>query len=105
MYFFPAGSSPALGINNEISGAISVGQNYPNPVESTTYIPLNISKEGKYTMKVYNQLGQSEISQNYAFATQGKHIIEMNVEQLSDGIYSYVIKMDSEGVSGIMVKQ
>jgi enterochelin esterase-like enzyme len=104
VHFFPVGSSPPVGMESKISGEFSRGHNYPNPVESITYIPLNITQKGEYTVSVYNQLGQLEISRDYAFATVGKHIIEMNVEQLNQGIYPYLIKMESEGVSGKLVK-
>ena len=55
-------------------------------------------------MNVYNHLGQKELSRDYTFASEGVQVIEMNVEHFTEGIYSYVISLDDEYISGKLVK-
>lgn len=70
----------------------SLEANYPNPFNRQTSISFEIPRSSHVSLKVYNTLGH-EIAElagkDYA---QGRHTVEFQSKDLSNGIYFYTIK-------------
>jgi hypothetical protein len=73
----------------QLPGSINLFQNYPNPFNPTTTIEFAIPKAGRYTMSLYNALGElvKEISDKEYVA--GYHKETFNATGLSSGMYIY----------------
>lgn len=80
-----------LGDKGHDNGLV-LGQNYPNPVRSTTTINFSIVASGPVTLKVYNLSGQevATLVDNNLFS--GDHQINFDASRLSEGIYVYTLK-------------
>jgi hypothetical protein len=76
-------------IKNQIPESIKLYQNYPNPFNPTTTIEFAIPKTGRYSLGIYNTLGElvKEISDREYEA--GYHKETFDATGLSSGIYIY----------------
>lgn len=79
-----------IGISMRESFNWSVGQNVPNPTQTRTNIPYYIPEPGQISLKIISISGQELLIETIE-ALAGHHQIELNTEQLSDGIYYYSI--------------
>jgi hypothetical protein len=79
-----------IGISMRESFNWSVGQNVPNPTQTRTNIPYYIPEPGQISLKIISISGQELLIETIE-ALAGHHQIELNIEQLSDGIYYYSI--------------
>lgn len=79
--------STAIGISS-----FSLGQNYPNPCNSSTLIPFEIPDASHVTLKVFDILGNevAVLTDNYFDA--GSHSVEFNAGKLAGGMYFYTIR-------------
>ncbi len=70
---------------------------YPNPFNPTTKIEFAIPKQGKYTIKIYNTLGQelSKLVDHELVA--GVHSVTFDASGFASGIY--ICKLIGENVS------
>ena len=74
---------------NEIPTQFSLKQNYPNPFNPSTVIEFGIPVAGKYSVKVFNVLGQTvKVLADQDF-NAGYHKVTFNATQLASGIYFY----------------
>ena len=69
-------------------------QNYPNPFNSFTTIGFTAPKAGQARIDIYNSLGQKVATLFDGRVPAGYHKIEFDAEQLSSGLYWYVLKFD-----------
>ncbi len=78
----------------------SLGQNHPNPFNSSTTIEYAIEKDGEAQIAVYNILGQKVKTLLHGHNTKGSHTVVWDGKDTDDnpvasGVYFY--KMESEG--------
>lgn len=67
----------------------SLYQNYPNPFNPSTNIKFDISKSGRYSLRVYNIVGQQiSVLTDREFAP-GFYTINFDATNLASGIYFY----------------
>ncbi|MFZ1082077.1 MAG: fibronectin type III domain-containing protein [Candidatus Kryptoniota bacterium] len=71
-----------------------VGNNYPNPFNPSTTIPVYIFKEANIKIEVYNVIGQKVAEVYNGDASAGQHLFKWNGtdgigRELSSGIYLY----------------
>jgi len=87
--------NPTVGINSsKVLKGFALEQNYPNPFNSKTSISFQIPGETYVSLKVFSMLGE-EIAELAGRAySSGKHTVEFNTGNLSNGIYFYTIKAD-----------
>ncbi len=86
-------------------GTYNLGQNYPNPFNNNTTIDFEIPRGTYVSLKVYSILGEGVAELAGKEYTPGKHTIEFDAQNLSKGIYFYVIKTDRFSASRKMIIQ
>lgn len=64
-------------------------QNYPNPVQSTTTIPVFLNEPASIEMVLYNHLGQYTQTIVKGRFEQGNHLIQFDGSKLPAGLYVY----------------
>lgn len=74
-------------------------QNYPNPFNPTTQIMFSIAKEGFYTLKIYNMLGQEVATLASRQFTPGNYNSTFNASSMSSGIYIYQLKGNNVNIT------
>ena len=98
--FLPASGSPVFNASywyevsanqlKDING-IQV-KNYPNPFSGTTNIQLNVEKESKVVIEVYNTMGV-KVSQLYnGTVSTGSHVFNFDATTMPSGIYVGVVR-------------
>jgi hypothetical protein len=78
------------------------GQNYPNPVKSTTQIYFNLPVSGNVQFKVYNLLGTIIYMQNYS-SKSGTNSITFDAGNVADGMYFYSLSDGSNIITYRMI--
>ncbi len=79
------------GIDSRNSDLFNVSQNRPNPTNGLTSIDVYLPTSGKTTLKLYSQLGVLILDNEYSFAN-GNNTIELNLNDLSVGVYYYSVQ-------------
>jgi choice-of-anchor A domain-containing protein len=83
--------------NKAVPSSFNLSQNYPNPFNPSTNIKVSIPKEGKYSLKVYNVLGQEITTLLSGEMKAGVHTLHFDGSRLSSGIYIY--RLTGSGVN------
>jgi hypothetical protein len=65
---------------------LSLGQNFPNPANSTTHIMLGDAAKNDGQLTVTNMLGQKVYEQK---VVKGTESLDLNVTQFPNGMYLY----------------
>jgi choice-of-anchor A domain-containing protein/uncharacterized repeat protein (TIGR01451 family) len=66
-----------------------LSQNYPNPFNPSTTIEFAVPEAGKYTLKVYNMLGQEVATLLKGGLAAGYHKAVFNAGSVPSGVYIY----------------
>jgi len=86
-------------------GTYTLGQNYPNPLNNNTTIAFEIPRGTYVSLKVYSMLGEEIAELAGKEYTAGKHTVEFDAQNLSKGIYFYMLKADKFSASRKMIIQ
>lgn len=82
-------------IHEQIINEYKLSQNYPNPFNPVTNIKFSIPKSGNVMLRVYDMLGK-EIDNLYnGYLKAGTYNAFFDANNLSSGIYFYVLKTNS----------
>ncbi len=76
--------------NNQVEYDLS--QNYPNPFNPSTIIEYSIPVDAYVTLIVYNSLGKEVANLVSKFKSAGSYSKEFIAEDLSSGIYFYIMR-------------
>ena len=71
----------------EVNNSLETFGVYPNPFTEITNISFTLKKDENVTINVYNMLGEKVYSNDYGTMSQGEHIIQINGNNLSSGLY------------------
>jgi agmatine deiminase len=94
----------STGINDNLKNEIKVGQNFPNPFSQTTTINLSLATNANVQIVIYNSLGQIVSKPVNATFPSGNHLLTISADDLQNGIYTYVLKIDNRNsINGRMV--
>lgn len=77
----------------------SLEQNYPNPFNPTTNIKFEIPKQGVYSIKVYNMLGQEVSTLFNENIGAGVHQVTFDASKFSSGVYFYSLTGDGVNIT------
>ena len=80
----------ASGIENANKN-VSVTQNYPNPVMSTTAFSYTLAQNANVTVEVFDITGRLVMSMEQGNKTAGTHQAIINAENLNSGSYFYTL--------------
>lgn len=83
-------------------GIFELYQNYPNPFNPSTAMEFSLPKPGKVTLTVYDILGREVQVLENNFLSAGKHKVHFNAKGLSSGTYFYMLKFNSNILTGKM---
>jgi len=72
---------------DELPHKFSVGQNYSNPFNPTTVIPVNLPKAAHVQVVVYNIAGQRVATLTDKEYQAGRHQVRFDAHQLASGVY------------------
>ena len=75
--------------DEQVPTEFALQQNYPNPFNPTTSIQFDIPKEGNYSLKVYNLLGQEVATLVNGQMNIGTHNVNFDASNLTSGMYIY----------------
>ncbi|MBM3324564.1 MAG: T9SS type A sorting domain-containing protein, partial [Calditrichaeota bacterium] len=93
LYQGTGASAPEAGVVPPVE--ISLGQNWPNPFNSSTNFPLVLSKTSEVELTLYNLLGQRVVIVANEVLPAGDHRISFDAPVcLSSGIYVVVVRAD-----------
>ncbi len=82
--------------------AFSVGQNYPNPIATTsTTIPFALPAPSPVVLLVFDLLGRQVLTIEESFSS-GHHALAIDVSQLPNGMYMYRLAVGDQKKSNIM---
>jgi hypothetical protein len=92
----------------EIPKDFEVGQNYPNPVRTTTTIRYSLAKAGQVSLTVFDLSGQQiarlvdarQAAGSYQVVWQGQ---SSSGRRLANGLYLYRVQVDKQGVTRQML--
>jgi hypothetical protein len=87
------------------SGTYTLGQNYPNPLDSYTTFTFEIPRAAYVSLKVHSMLGEEIAELAGKEYAAGRHALEFDARKLSKGIYFYTIKADRFSASRKMIIQ
>lgn len=93
-------AGPTLGVNDVNQQAFGLGQNYPNPVQSTTIIPVTLQLDSMVTVQLFDLTGRLISTPINGSFTAGKNELTLNRNGISRGYYIYKVKVvNDSGVS------
>jgi hypothetical protein len=78
-------------------------QNYPNPFNPTTTIEFAIPQKGRYTISIYNILGQRLNILTEADYEAGYYKVNFDASRYSSGIYFYRLSGEKVNISKKML--
>ena len=77
---------------DEIASAFKLDQNYPNPFNPTTQIRYTIGESVHTNLTVYDALGRQVATLVNETMPAGNHSVMFNAENLSSGVYIYILR-------------
>jgi hypothetical protein len=89
--------------SQEISNAMEVSQNYPNPFSSTSEIQVTLKEKSDLILEVNNLTGQVVFYTTKQDAHPGINTLEIDARTLTPGIYFYTIKTSDSSVTKKMI--
>ncbi len=96
------GTTAVFSTNTE---AVILGQNFPNPVDNQTIIPVFMTEPDDVEFEVKNLIGEKFLIKKYHFEA-GRHEIRLDTEGvLSNGIFIYNLRTKHGLVSRILIKK
>ena len=96
-------TDPVLGINEVSANGLAVAQNAPNPFNKNSQINYNLTKSSDVVFNVFDLTGRKLIETNYSNVAPGQHVINLNANEFTPGVYFYSFKVNGNVVTKRMV--
>lgn len=97
-FYNPDTTVNIINISFQIPSDFQLYQNYPNPFNNSTTINFDIVHRGNYKLEVYNLLGQRVQVLIDKFLQAGSYRISYSPDNLSSGIYKYVLYSENKRI-------
>ena len=94
--------SKVVEVVSPLPASYNISQNYPNPFNPSTKISFEIPVAAKVRITVYNALGQKITELTNQQYNTGRYNVDFNAENLSSGLYFYVIEARGSNGSSFM---
>ncbi|MEI8134642.1 MAG: T9SS type A sorting domain-containing protein [bacterium] len=95
--------SPTLAVETPNPTAVSLEQNFPNPVSSETTIEYSLSQRSAVTLTVYDVLGREVAHLVNSTEDAGKHAVDFDAARLTPGTYIYSLSVGGKSFEKTMV--
>lgn len=82
---------------------LSVGQNYPNPFSNQTQISYSVTKSSDVTFSICDITGRVIMNNNLNQVAPGEHVININANTFSPGVYFYTFDVNGSKVTRKMI--
>ncbi|MFC1552638.1 CotH kinase family protein [Candidatus Latescibacterota bacterium] len=82
---------PANNVNSFLAKPFIINQNFPNPFNSTTIIPITLLEDCRVKITIYSILGQKHEIVFNGHLNKGIHRIKFDGSRYSTGLYFYTI--------------
>lgn len=89
--------------NNELPDGFRLSQNYPNPFNPVTKIEYSLPQNSYVKLKIYDASGRYISSVVDGYKTAGSHFAVFSGNELSSGIYFYVLEAGEYAESKKMI--
>lgn len=86
--------------NNEL---FTVGQNFPNPSNGNTIIPVSFKNTTSVQVTVVDLLGKELFNQSFEHVAAGNAQLPLNLSSLNPGVYVYSVEADGFKTSRRMI--
>jgi len=96
--FWPTGID-----GNKVVRQNFVGQNFPNPVNTTTSFTVSLDVAANVILEVSNIMGQKVMSLDKGFVNGGAQKFTIDCSQLTPGVYFYTVKINGESFTHKMI--
>jgi hypothetical protein len=83
--------------------ALTVGQNFPNPVDGMTKVNVYLMNSGDLSLKVTNLTGQTLMNMEKSNVQPGVSQFVIDASQLSAGVYFYTVKQGNKSITKKMI--
>ena len=70
---------------------------YPNPANLSTTISYELTKETQVAVNVSDITGKSVYSNDFGKMSLGKHLLDINTDSMSNGIY--IVNFEANGIT------
>ncbi|MBE0648895.1 MAG: T9SS type A sorting domain-containing protein [Bacteroidales bacterium] len=91
------------GITESSKPALTVSQNYPNPVRDYTNFQVNAPRAGLLNVQVVTVLGRTVWSSSPVQIDSGNHTVRVDAGNFTSGIYLCKVTLDGETVTRKMI--
>ena len=96
------GTSAVFSQNTE---GVFVGQNFPNPVDNQTVVPITLIEEEDISLEITNIIGKIFLIKKYQFEA-GRHEIRLDTEGvLPSGLFIYNVRTKRGVASRLLIKR
>jgi hypothetical protein len=89
-------------VQNESHSGITLDQNYPNPISSSSMIRFSTSEYGQVHLEVFDALGREVKILFDGSIPPGNYSVKFEAENLSDGVYFYRLITPKASLSRMM---
>ena len=87
----------------ELPAEFELAQNYPNPFNPSTTIRFKLKEDGRFTLKIYNIIGQVVTTLLNEDMMAGTHKVTFDATNFASGIYIYQLAGDNVNLIKKMV--
>ena len=85
---------------NDNTHLITKLQAFPNPAQNRTNIEFYLNNPSNVTLQLINENGKMVINSNLGYFLEGNNMLNLNLNNLSSGFYSYILFAGDEIFSG-----
>jgi hypothetical protein len=87
----------------KVTAKFTVNQNFPNPFNGSTIIPVSFKSSSDATVSVQNIMGQSVYTETFKNVGIGYSELEINPASLRAGVYFYTVEAQGYKVTNKMI--
>lgn len=87
----------------QVPTKFELAQNYPNPFNPSTKIRVSLNRAGKFSLEIYNVLGQLIQVVDRGFKPAGEYIYNVSMDRFATGVYFYTLRQGSNSVTKKML--
>ncbi len=103
IYYAKVLKSDFTGIEGQETLIAGVGQNYPNPCHDKTNIVLILNRPARTRIVISDLNGRTVGVQDEGLLSQGRHLLDVDVQHLKPGVYCYTVTSGREKHSRRMI--